>query len=194
MGLGFLFIGYLFAFGFTSGANYIVSFIGLVGAVLLFIASLKLSTYSHAFKGAKFSAIAVGASYLLNALITILNSSSIISDESVLIKLCKAAVIASVFAFNAFMYKGVADIAKIAENKLLFVSSYRNFLIMIVYYLIIALTSVFSYFSLNIAPIFSLISAIIGVIWLISSLWLTVSAYMRICLQGDEDMPEKKRR
>lgn len=193
MGFGLLFIGYLFAFGFTSGANYIVSIVGIVGSVFLFTASKKLSLYSTSFKVARYASGALGVSYTLNTVLQLLQTYGIFASDTIFLKVGRMLIIASVFFFNFLMYKGIADIAVNVGDKKLSVSAYRDLILMIVYYLFIGLSATVSVHWAQYAPILSFISTVLGLIWLVLSVWLVMSAYMRICLPGDEDMPMKTR-
>ena len=185
MGFGLLFIGYLFAFGFTAGANYIVSIVGIIGSIIIFSASKKLSRYDKSFNLCKISGIILGISYVFNTAIQLSASTSVISADSILVKLAKILIILSVFTFNAFMYKGIYKIAHKVDDVKLSNDAVRDFIFMVAYYLTMSLTFI--------SPYISLIASILSIVWLVLSVWLTLSAYMRICLPGDEDMPEKKK-
>ncbi|MBE6606013.1 MAG: hypothetical protein E7635_03125 [Ruminococcaceae bacterium] len=89
------------------------------------------------------------------------------------------------------MYKGISEIALIAENSIVHLKAVRMTIIVIIYYLTVASASISSYFSFKITPLISLLSALFSIIWLIGSLRLIFYAYMRICMPGDEDMPIK---
>ena len=189
MGFGLLFIGYLLAFGFSSGANYIVSIIGIAGAIFLFAASCKLSIYSKSFVFAKLFSVVLALSYFANPISSYIYSDVPTVPVIIISKSVKALVIISAFAFNFFMYKGVDEIARTAENTKLQISAKRDMILMIVYYFSIAAAAISSTIFQSVSNIFSLMSAVLGVTWLLLSIILTLSAYMRICLSGDEDMP-----
>lgn len=185
MGFGILFCAYFFAFGFTPGANYIVSIVGIIGTVLLYIASRKLSVHSKAFRLSSYASIILALSYVVNAVIKL-----VVTDEDIL-NLMQAVIVLAVFAYNFLMYKGISEISLVAENKIVHSKAVSMMILIIIYYLIVAFASVSSYFSFKITPVISIMSALFGIVWLIGSLWLIFSAYMRICMPGDEDMPLK---
>lgn len=191
MGFGLLFIGYLLAFGFTSGANYIVSLVGIIGSAFLFVAAKKLSLYGSSFKAARVASLVLAGSYILNIAFQLLQTYNFLSHNSILLKTGRMLIIVSVFFFNFLMYRGIAEIAAIVGDKKLSVNAYRDLILMVVYYLFIGLTALVSALSALYTPVLSLFSTILGLIWLVLSIWLVMSAYMRICLPGDEDMPMK---
>ncbi|MBQ7822039.1 MAG: hypothetical protein IJ391_07140 [Clostridia bacterium] len=191
MGFGLLFIGYLFAFGFTSGVNFIVSIVGIFGSIVLFAASSKLMLYSSSFRITRVMSVSLGVSYLLNTIVQLLTAYNVVSDAYVLSRVCRAFIILSVFVFNMFMYFGIAEVSRSVDDKKLTVSAYRDLIVMIIYYLCTGLSFSVTGASQNIKSIIALLSALLGLVWLVLSVWLVISSYMRICLPGDEDMPIK---
>ena len=188
MGFGLLFVGYLFAFGFTSGTNYIVSIIGVIGSVFLFFASQKLKLYSKHFKPAGVFSIFVGASYILNAILQLVEAKLPMQSGFKAFEISRALIIVSVFLFNLAMYLGIAQIALLAQDKKLATSSYSDLVVMVLYYLCVILAYIIG------TPVQALliIIPILGLVWLVLSVWLVISAYMRICLPEDKNMDEKK--
>ena len=187
MGFGFLFVGYLLAFGFTSGANYIVSLVGLIGSIFLLVASHKLSLYSKSFSVCKYFAASLGMSYILNTASQLSSAYLMIDNMAILVRICRALIIASVFLFNLFMYKGIASIAITTEDKKLTVGAYRDLILMLTYYLCMALSTL----TLPIKAYISLICAVLGLLWLVLSVLLVLSAYMRIYIPSDENNVQK---
>ncbi len=196
MGFGLLFIGYLLSHGFTSGANYVVSLVGIVGAVIMLLACRKLSLYSASFRCAGISSAALALAYLFNGALNLISVyANGVSLPGVLMNFARGVVIALVFVFNFYMYTGIADIARIAEVNKLAVSAVRNLVFMIIYYLVLVCSMVIRPYFPKVSGALGLAGAIVGVVWLVLSVWLVMSAYMRICLEGDEEMtgsPRKK--
>lgn len=184
MGFGLLFVGYLLAFGFTSGANYLLSLVALVGCTFIFAATKKLSQYEKSFNYCKATAIILGVSYIFNTGVQLCNQYDLISSDNIIIKFARVFIIISVFVYNLFMYRAIFRIAHSVDDKKLCKDALINFVLMVAYYFSMSLTFLSSYISLA--------ASILAVVWLILSVWLTLSAYMRICLPGDEDMPDKK--
>ena len=136
MGFGLLFIGYLLSHGFTSGANYVVSLIGIIGAVILIFACKKLAVYSSEFRYAGVVSVLFALSYLFNGILQIIVTyAPEVAISPFLLNFSRGAIIALVFGFNFFMYRGVAEIARFAEVNKLAVSAVRNTVFMIIYYL-----------------------------------------------------------
>ena len=86
------------------------------------------------------------------------------------------------------MYRGIADIARFAEVKELAVAAVRNLVFMIIYYLDLVSAMVIRPYFPKISGALGLAGAIIGLVWLVLSVWCVMSAYMKICLEGDEEM------
>lgn len=189
MGFGLLFVGYLLAFGFTSGTNYIVSIIGVAGAVFLFAASRKLKIYSKHFRLAEPFSLLVGASYITNAVFQMIESDFTTETGFLLFDISRAFIILSVFLFNLAMYLGISQIALLAEDKKLATSSYTDLVIMLVYYVCVISAYIIG------TPVKALLIAIplLGLVWLVLSVWLVITSYMRICLPEDRNMDEKKK-
>lgn len=195
MGFGLLFIGYLLSHGFTSGANYVVSLVGIIGAVILLFACKKLAVYSREFKYAGIVSVLFALSYLFNGILQLVETyGTDASVPSVLLNLSRGAIIALVFGFNYFMYRGIADIARFAVVRGLAVSAVRNLVFMIIYYLDLIFAMILKPYYPKVSGVLGLTGAIIGVVWLILSVWCVMSAYMKICLEGDEEMPDARGR
>ncbi len=195
MGFGLLFIGYLLSHGFTSGANYVLSFVGIIGAIILFFACRKLSVYSVHFKYACVAALVLTASYLFNGILQLLVTYGYeAAVPSVVMNFSRGAIIATVFGFNFYMYTGIADIARLAQINTLAITAIRNLVFMIIYYLDLVLVMVLRPYFPKLSGALGLFGTAFGVVWLFFSVWLVLSAYMRICLEGDEDMPDSPRK
>lgn len=193
MGFGILLIGYLFAFGFTAGSNYIVSLLGLLGSALLFVASTKLSAYAKHFKNARISSLALALSYLLSAVLSALKFAGMVSEASILLRISRALIVTCVFAFHIFMYLGIAHISREVEDKKLCTAACRDVILLVAYYLVTALARVSSFMLPVASGGISLLATatFLGPIWLVLSFWLVMSSYMRICLPEDKDMAPK---
>ena len=195
MGFGLLFVGYLLSHGFTSGANYVLSTVGIVGAVFLFFACRKLSEYTVQFRYAGVVSAILGGAYLFNCIIQLLVTypPEGISVPGILMNFSRGAIIALVFAFNFYMYLGIANIARLAQVNSLASNSVRNLVFMIIYYLDLIFAMVIRPYFTKASGILGLCGAVFGIIWLFLSVWLVMSSYMRICLPGDEDMPDSQK-
>ena len=114
MGFGLLFIGYLLSHGFTAGANYVVSLVGIVGTVFLLVSCGKLAIYSKNFKYARIAAAFLGAAYLVSGIVQLIHTYPTgLSIPHFLLGFSKGTIIAIVFGFNFFMYQGISDVAKL---------------------------------------------------------------------------------
>lgn len=187
MGFGTLFIGYLFAFGFTSGTNYIMSLIGVFGTLFLYKASKQLSVYSKHFKTCIYVNTALFISYILNTLCQANIAFGVISLPGIICDVVRILLIISVFLYNLFMCLGIADIAKTAENKIVRVSAQRNIILLIFYYTLVVFGPVVLRLIPGIGNIIAIITSAVGVIWLVLNVTLTLSAYKRITIEGEEE-------
>lgn len=191
MGFGLLFIGYLLSHGFTSGANYVVSIVGIVGAVIMFFGCRKLSDYSAKFKYAGVVSIAFSLAYVFSGLIQLVSVYPPSPDfviPQLVTNLSRGLIIALVFVFNFYMYLGISDIARIAQVDSLSVGAVRNLVFMIIYYVVLISSKVIKPYFGEASGVLGLAGAVIGIVWLVLSVWCVMSAYMKICLEGDEEM------
>lgn len=193
MGFGYLLVGYVFAFGFTSGSNYILGMAGALGALILLIASNKLSLYSKRFAYLRIVSVILACAYIFNAVLSFLGTKDIISPSSTLVGIARALIVIVTFVFHAFLYLGIAEIAHDADDEKLRVSSLRDLVLLIVYYLFTALSNVARVAFVSISSYFSLVTTVIGLFWLVMSFMLVLNSYMRICLPEDKDMSVKNK-
>lgn len=187
MGFGTLFVGYLFAFGFTSGTNYVMSLIGVFGTLFLFKASKQLSLYSKHFKTCIYMNAALFVSYILNTLSQANIAFDFINIPDIIYDCVRVLLIISVFLYNLFMCLGIADIAKIAENKLVRVNAQRNIILLIFYYVLVIFGPLVSSLIAGSGNIIAIITSAVGIIWLVLGVTLTLSAYKRITIEGEEE-------
>lgn len=188
MGFGILFVGYLFAFGFTSGTNYVMSLFGIMGTIFLFRASRLLSRYTKRFSVCVYLSAVLFATYIFNAGLQILEAYSLLSINAFVSKLAYVLLVCTVFVYNLYMYLGISDIALIAENKKVRVSALRNLILMVIYYISVSFGPVIYMDFPKTTHIVKVLTMGLGVIWLILNIVLVLSAYMRIGTEGEEEI------
>ncbi len=188
MGFGVLFVGYLLSFGFTSGANYVMSILGIIGTIFLFKASKLLGRYTNKFKISGYFAIILSIAYIYNAVLQVMNTYfSSVNVSTFIERLAYISLVSAVFAYNLIMYLAISDIARTAENTRVRVSAQRDIVLMVIYYTFVSLLPLLTGFMTNYEYIISAFVKLVGILWLILSIILVLSAYMRIGLEGENE-------
>jgi hypothetical protein len=180
MGFGLLFIGYLLAFAFSVANVYM--FFDVVGSLIMAYALMKLSPHAKFFKAA--AALAAGLAALGVALFIIGLAAP---DAEALLDVMSYVKAAAVLAFHVLLMLGIKDIAGYTELPAIGRKALRNLIIGCIY---IALSVVIP-FTGDGAQYFYLPVLLYGYVWIIMNAALIYSCYMRICLEGDEDMEPK---
>ncbi|MBR5452851.1 MAG: hypothetical protein IKV54_02110 [Clostridia bacterium] len=195
MGFGLLAIGYMFMLDF-GGPNAAFDYLpDIIGFLLMFAGVSKLSVYNRGFRYAKIlliPLIAMGGVTLVFDIVSILGFSlntvaqtaSDMNDSlSVFFK----------FAYHVALMLGIRDIGRETELPRISFRAIRNMSVTVFYYLLYLVCD-FLPVAEEQRQIFALIIQLFGIFVVLLNLVLLLSCYMRICLEGDEDMPIKPSR
>lgn len=195
MGFGLLAIGYMFMLEF-GGPNAAFDYLpDIIGYLIMFAGVTKLSVYNRGFRYAKILLIplvAMGGVTLVFDIIAV----SEITVNSVAMAVSEMNDSLSVFfkfAYHVALMLGIRDIGRETDLPKISFRAIRNMSVTVFYYLI--------YIVCGYLPLadtqrqqFSLIIQLFGIFVVLLNLILLLSCYMRICLEGDEDMPVKPSR
>ena len=198
MGFGLLFIGYFVAT--LMSVHIYGSYVSLVGYVIVFIASTKLSKYNNSFRFLEVGAILMTAVY---ALIAASGIGNFLYDEMLVSKkifgdsfegIMGKVEMAVSFLFVTAMLWAIHSIAKETEVSKIVYSSARNFVILVVYYVLFLIGYLpFDFTADYIAAFGGFVTALNFVI-IALNLVLIFSCYARICDENDVDMAQKPSR
>ena len=195
MGFGLLFIGYIFSIDYSLQSITFDLLPDVIGYLIMFSAMCKLAPYNKGFGYAKLlllPLIALGGVAVAFEVAGALGytPSAVIFD---IVKMCSVLSKFFAFAYTVSLTIGIRDIARETDLKNVSFRAIRNMAISVFYYL--------AYIALDLMPRSGaeaqMVNAIVyafGVIVIFLNLILIFSCYMRICLEGDEDMPAKPSR
>lgn len=195
MGFGLLFIGYLFTFRIATQSSGFDFLPDIVGYLIMFAGLSKLALYGKGFRYAKLlliPLIAAGgvtlvfqsldlAGYSLNEIFTDISQATDIVTQIFL------------FAFHVALFVGIRDIARETDLPKVAFRAVRNLSITVFYYLVVLLSRLPVLGALPQRYV-GLFVFLLGILWILMNLVLIFSCYMRICLEGDEEMPVKPSR
>ncbi len=195
MGFGLLFIGYLFSLDYSLQSVTFDLLPDVIGYLIMFSAMCKLGPYNKGFGYAKLLLLPLialgGVTVAFEAAgIAGYTPGSVILD---IVKMCGMLSKFFTFAYTVALTIGIRDIARETDLKNVSFRAIRNMAVSVFYYL--------AYIALDLLPIsgaeaqmVNMIVYIFGLIVILLNLVLIFSCYMRICLEGDEDMPRKPSR
>lgn len=195
MGFGLLFIGYIFTIDYSLQSVTFDLLPDIIGYLFMFSAMCKLAPYNKGFGYSKLlllPLIALGGVTLAFEIAGVsgYTPSSVILD---IVNMCGMLSKFFMFAYTVALTVGVRDIARETDLKNLSFRAIRNMAISVFYYL--------AYIAVDLMPIgeaearfVNLIVYAFGFIVILLNLVLIFSCYMRICVEGDEDMPAKPSR
>lgn len=195
MGFGFLTVGYVFLLDFFVPGGTFDYLPNFIGYIIMLIGLMKLSVYNRWFRNAKillYPLIPVGVALFVY---DIIKAAGIASDGSVQTVFSYIGIASALlcFAFHIVLLKGIIEIAKETELTKISSRALRNLFVTMLYY--------FFYMTRDAVPadenarrIISLVVSLFGVLVIFLNTVLIISCYMRICLEGDEDMPVKPSR
>lgn len=193
MGFGLLFVGYLATY-LLSISNY-GNYPAIIGCFLMLYALSKLAEYEGGFKKAFFAALpmtaAVGALLVCDMLVAF----GVLVKEDIVIfdAVAHYVKIAADIAYHVTLLFAVARIARNTELPKIEKAAWRNLLISSLFFV----TEVVEFTVPTTSPARMYIFFAAVLLWL-SSLTLNgvmlMSCYMRICPEGDEDLPQKPSR
>lgn len=195
MGFGLLFIGYIFTLDYSLQNVTFDLLPDIIGYLIMFSAMCKLAPYNKGFGYAKLlllPLIALGGVTVTFEVAGIMGYTpgSVILD---IVNMCGMLSKFFMFAYTVALTVGIRDIARETDLKKVSFRAIRNMAVAVFYYL--------AYIAVDLLPISGaeaqsvhLIVYAFGVIVITLNLILIFSCYMRICLEGDEDMPAKPSR
>ena len=185
MGFGLLFIGYLATYLLSISGHY-GYYPAIVGCFLMLYALSKLVEYEPNFKKAFFAALLLTVS--VGTLLFGEISSYFGSEFTQLNNVAHYVKIAADILYHAALLYAVAKIARSTELPKIERAAWRNLIISSLFFVTeiveTALPNVYVFF----ATVILWLSAL-----LLNSVML-MSCYMRICPEGDEDLPQKPSR
>ena len=198
MGFGLLFIGYFIA---TLMSIHIYgSYVSLVGYGIVFIASTKLSKYNNSFRLLEIGAILM---FLVYGLISAADIGSFLYDEMLIstkifgdsfIDIMGKVEMAVSFMFVSAMLFAIRSIAKETEVPKIVYSSSRNFVFLVVFYVLYLIGYLpFAFTAEYVAAFGGFVTALNFVI-IVLNLVMIFSCYMRICDENDVDMAQRPSR
>ncbi len=184
MGFGLLLFGYLMMISVPF--HGVDVFVDLVGFLFILAAMRKLEAYNIYFLRCKQTAVVMCGVGLLT-LITQVMSIFVALPEAVT---TAAALInaAGMLVLHYFMLHGIRSIARYTELPKWSAKAERNWFLTVVYYaavLALMIPAVKDFMGVY----FNLPVYVLGLVWLGLNIWLIFNCYVRICLEGDEDMP-----
>jgi hypothetical protein len=198
MGFGLLFIGYFIAT--LMSVHIYGAYVSLVGYGIVFIASVKLSKYNSSFRFLEAGAILMIVTY---GLISASGIASFLYDEMLVStkllgdsfdSIMGKVEMAVSFLFVAAMLWAIRAIAKETNVEKIVYNSARNFVFLVVYYVLFLISYLpFDFTTEYIAAFGGFVTALNFVI-IVLNLVLIFSCYARICDENDVDMAQKPSR
>lgn len=185
MGFGLLFVGYLFAFGYTVGANYILSLVGAVGTIFLICAGRRLCVYSRAFRYLIYLSAALGAMYLLHAGADI-SVRYFAVDGELARSLIHSACNALSLLCNLAVYFGCFKVASLADDRPLQSAALRNFVINMICFAMRILLLILPASASAVGGALAVAANLSELILLVLNVFMTLNFYIRIRPEGDD--------
>lgn len=192
MGFGLLFIGYFITFVMTL--NNFGFIFGLAGYLVMALALLRLCRFERRFYPALICSlllILVGAYYFLCEGAGRLNI-----ELQAWVLAAKPAAEVTIFiteaALNIALLRAIANLAGGLELTRQCRSAWRNMVLVGVYFIIDTTRMLFFLDNQAAGRYLIPITLLLRLGWTALNLVLIFSCYMRICPEGEEDMPEKK--
>jgi len=198
MGFGLLFLGYFIAemmsfhsFGFVAR---------LCGYVIISVASKKLLRYERTFELTFVAALIMSFSSLFSTVAGIGNilyenfliSSPIVSGEMIAIHNHVDSILSLAFHF-ALLY-AIRKISLVTEVEATAYAASRNFVFLVVYYVLYYVSYLPLDFAADYVKYFSLPVILLYIVCIILNLVLIFKCYANICDETDLDMPRKPSR
>ena len=187
MGFGILTLGYILLF-MCRGADI---FPDTLAYALMFYALIKLNSHSEYFKAAKFSMLALLPIGLATDIVQI--TAAVTAWEPGMVQtVISSANALALLVFHFFLFGAIRKQADELDIKKLSYSARRNWYITVLYYALTLITVIRPPFIEEFLKYFGIFFLILGIVWIVLNVMLIYCCYMRICLEGDEDMPERE--
>ena len=195
MGFGLLFIGYLFTLDYSLQRVTFDLLPDVIGYLIMFSAMCKLAPYNKGFGYAKLLLLPLVALGGVTAAFEVAGvvgytPGSIIVD---VVKTCSALSKFFMFAYTVALTIGIRDIARETDLPNVVFRAIRNMAMSSLYYVAYIATDFMPIDGAK-AQMVNMVVYTFGVLIIFINLILIFSCYMRICLEGDEDMPVKPSR
>ena len=193
MGFGLLFISYLFLYSFPYKTLDITP--DFLGFIIAFLGIRLLAEYGCGWEKVKSFMYALLPVSFITLVLQILGLTPITLP---FMEIWNYVYIAFLLVYNILLLMAIYGIANDTGVISIKVRAQRNLVLTVLYYGIMLLISLpissvqeaVAYLSDKYA--FGLIMYLFGYTWLILNSILIFSCYMRICREGDEEMPEKE--
>lgn len=195
MGFGLLAVGYMFMLKFGGPYSAFDYLPDIIGYLLMFAGVSKLAVYNRGFRYAKIllvPLIALGGVTLVFDIIAI----SGISVNSVALSISDMSDSLSLFfcfAYHVALMMGIRDIGRETGLSKIAFRAIRNMTVTVFYYLLSIISDFLPIIEKQ-RQTFELIMKLFGIFVVFLNVILLLSCYMRICVEGDEDMPIKPSR
>ena len=207
MGFGLLFVGYFFLIFFPLSRVDILPNIALIGCVFMLMGLRRLTRFcagNRGFKLALTALIILSAAAFGALMIDIAGIDGMLNDNinSILVPVTNAVYALAITAFTTALFVGIyrlsieVELPKLARRSVLMLSATAVHLIA---ELAAAVCSLLHTFGGITREGFTIVTGYIGIfafllayITLFLNLSLIFTCYIRICLEGDEDMPYRE--
>ncbi len=197
MGFGLLFIGYFFLLSLPYNGIDILP--DIIGFVLMYLALRKLNFYCRDNRHFKYARITtIPCAVLSLALLAVAITNFFAELPSALHTILQTAYAVAIGIYELFLLLGIFRLAKEIELPKLAARAQRMLTLTAVYYLseLLIMSGVLSDYLTSIDPTItnylSFALYLLGYIWMLCTLALIFTCYMRICLEGDEEMPYRE--
>lgn len=206
MGFGQIFIGYFFLIFFPMSRIDVLPNFAIVGCIFMFLGLRKLIFYCPAnkpFSLAKIALAVLSAMCIMGLMLDVASFDGAFSDavNKVLIPVTNSVYAIGIVAFTACLFVGIyklsleVELPKLARKTTVMLS------VSVVYLLLEICSSVCSFMRTEgiinsegftvFTAYAGLFAFILAYLTLFLNLSVIFSAYARICLEGDEDMPNR---
>ncbi|MCI8388481.1 MAG: hypothetical protein HFE63_08475 [Clostridiales bacterium] len=203
MGFGLLFLGYFFILNVPYGSLDVLP--DIIGCLLMLSALKRLTGYCSDNRGFKYTQFTLLPYTLIAAIIFISQLAcqfGITSAESIKWFTSPLNIVYSIVigAFHIFLFLGIHELSKEVDLPKITTRSIRMLSLTVVYYIIelLSYTGIINKIAYSTAKPEAVLSYInlalfiLGILWMALTWALIFTCYIRICLEGDEDMPYRE--
>ncbi len=206
MGFGQLFLGYFFLIFFPLSRIDVLPNFAIVGCLFMFLGLRKLTFYCPAnkpFKLAKIVLAVLSAMCIMGLMLDVASFDGAFSDaaNAILVPVTNSVYALGIVGFTACLFVGIYKLSLEVELPKLAKKSSFMLSVSVVYLLLEICSTVCSLLrsqGIIVSEGFTVFTAYAGIfafilayLTLFLNLSVLFSAYARICLEGDEDMPNR---
>ena len=213
MGFGQLFIGYFFLIFFPLSRIDVLPNLAVVGCIFMFLGLRKLTFYcptNKPFALAKIALAALSALCIMGLMLDVASLDTHFSDatDAILIPVTNSVYAIGIVGFTACLFVGIyklsieVELPKLAKKSTFMLSVSVAYLLLEICSTVCSVVhsvgdiekidvDVFIHFT-SVTVYSGLFAFLAAYLTLFLNLSVLFSAYARICLEGDEDMPSKE--